>query len=443
MLEKIFLWNNVRFMISLAIQFYAVYLVLCIVFGKEQIAPKKLLVMYSLLTLVMVIGFILRVGTIINYVIGPLGIMAGAIFYKGNKIKYIFVAAALSIVIIILELGSGILLAFIGNNFISIIRTENQIVNIVNMLSNLLPLILVMIYYRLHTENQSREDTKLPLKSIMQLCIIPLLSGLSILLVWIIALNSSIEVYPLIITLLGFIIVICISFIRLYNKVAVNEKLRYEASLNNVQNKYYIALYENSKKEQQNTLEFQHNIKHNLLGIKGLLEEENILDALIELDQIIDIKSEVAEIFCNIGVIDAVINYNLHKAKQAQVTITTKTDIYSSLKVNGVYIANILGNLLDNALEACRHNMLAINKVINLSLVQQRSALFIVISNPYEQEIKMSKGLPLSSKRDFASSGIGLNSIKNLITQHKGTFNLTIENNKFSVEIILYDCMEI
>ncbi len=136
MIEVILSWNNIRFILSNIVEFYTVYLVLCIIFGKENIAPKRLLVLYLLLTAVLSISFISRLHYIINYTVETLGAMLGAIYCKGNKLKYIFVIIILNTIFLILEISVGLILSTILSASVDTVRHFNEIVDLNNLFSN-------------------------------------------------------------------------------------------------------------------------------------------------------------------------------------------------------------------------------------------------------------------------------------------------------------------
>ncbi len=142
---------------------------------------------------------------------------------------------------------------------------------------------------------------------------------------------------------------------------------------------------------------------------------------------------------CNVPIIDAIINYKLYEVRDTDIVINVQVSIYDRLAVENAHIANILGNLLDNAIYACKNNVG--EKLIEVSIRQLQNNLYVSIINSNEQEIKFKKGVPISSKRDGSQYGIGIKTIQNIVDIYNGMLDIEVHNNKFLIEILLFNCV--
>jgi len=111
-------------------------------------------------------------------------------------------------------------------------------------------------------------------------------------------------------------------------------------------------------------------------------------------------------------------------------------------------IAVILGNLLDNALEAVAN---APEKLITLDIEHSRQTLFIKAKNTfdgivaYAAENPRPQDLPLTRKTTGSSGGStagshghGLKNIARAVAKYDGRMNIAHEGGFFSVAILLY-----
>lgn len=124
-------------------------------------------------------------------------------------------------------------------------------------------------------------------------------------------------------------------------------------------------------------------------------------------------------------------------AKDNNIKLNTQVSIRKDMNLNDSDFVNILGNGLDNAIEACIKNTDTDKKYINCSISQKYNSLYINILNPYEEEITVKDNLPLSSKRED-NHGIGLKTIEKIANENDYIMNINMENNLFELEIIIF-----
>lgn len=95
-------------------------------------------------------------------------------------------------------------------------------------------------------------------------------------------------------------------------------------------------------------------------------------------------------------------------------------------------VTTIVGNLLDNAVEACEK---AKNRHIILKMHPFNGFTYLQISNTYAGEIKWDgKGRPISKKGQ--GHGIGLENVEKVLKNYNGAMQLIQEDAMFMVKII-------
>ena len=95
----------------------------------------------------------------------------------------------------------------------------------------------------------------------------------------------------------------------------------------------------------------------------------------------------------------------------------------------------LLGNLLENALEASRHVETGKRKITIKSVCSGGMILF-KISNTYAGTLLPNKnGLYLSTKH--TGSGIGLASVRSIVEQNQGRMEITHTDTQFIVTVML------
>ena len=95
----------------------------------------------------------------------------------------------------------------------------------------------------------------------------------------------------------------------------------------------------------------------------------------------------------------------------------------------------VLGNLLENAVDACSE-IIEDKKKITVRGKYEQSALFFEITNTYTGDLrKNTSGTLLSTKA--AGHGIGLNSVEHIANTMGGMLELDVHDNIFRASILL------
>ncbi|MEN8905792.1 MAG: ATP-binding protein [Clostridiales bacterium] len=206
------------------------------------------------------------------------------------------------------------------------------------------------------------------------------------------------------------------------------------------QNAYYLNQYLMTKEMYEESSKIQHDFKNILIGLKGKMERNENEKNTIEIDRIIG-NYEMKNIFCNSGniIIDSIINYKEQVAKKYQIPFSYELDIPSNLKLDTKIISVIMGNSLDNALEACQKFENS-DCYININIQYLNESLYVRIENPYIKKIhKNFRGDISTIKSNKKIHGIGLKNIKKTLEEINGILDISYENNLFQIEFVLFN----
>ncbi len=133
---------------------------------------------------------------------------------------------------------------------------------------------------------------------------------------------------------------------------------------------------------------------------------------------------------------DSVLNFKLQQAIDKNIEIKLKMAIPNEIEIKSFDIAIILGNLIDNAIDAvCK---LSEGRYIDIKIKYNSGRILIEISNPYNGEITKEKGNFVTTHKDKSNHGIGISNVKGVVKKYKGDMNIIFDNEKFSVYILMY-----
>ncbi len=428
-----------RFFSTNTLQYLAFHLLLSRIFDPKKYHKNWFSLAYLLALFTLCYSFFNGYSSPDNFIVisSLLMILLSVFLYEGAMFNKIFVVLTLNAIYICWEM-IGIIIIHAIFWFLPL-----QTVISINMYSlSIIQFISIKLYDSYITKNKDIEQLHQP-KS--HLIIIPLTSLMFLLILW--DMKSILQA-----PYLGHILII-IAIITNFNiyylinyRIIIQRMNSYrDNAIANEQIKYYTSLYNMLKTEQEEVLTLKHNIKYDLLSIKKAIEDGNNIQALKEIEEKLTITHNMNNFTCNIPIIDAIINYKLYEINEYNkkytnpITLDVKVVINGTLTINTTHLTNILGNLLDNSIEACKENFH--NKHIDLTIMSRQNSLYISVLNGIETPIKFKKGLPLSSKRTN-KHGIGLSTVKSFTKIYNGIFDIKVKNNIFHVELILFNCIK-
>ena len=118
-----------------------------------------------------------------------------------------------------------------------------------------------------------------------------------------------------------------------------------------------------------------------------------------------------------------------------QIRYMADGSLFSFINTGDLY--SLIGNALDNAIEAVSLIEDKDYRIISLNASKKFNFLSIHIENPCFSKINFVDGLPSTTKPDKNYHGFGLKSIKYISQKYGGDMTCKVENNTFSLDILI------
>lgn len=193
------------------------------------------------------------------------------------------------------------------------------------------------------------------------------------------------------------------------------------------------------KHDMKNTL----SVVLRLAAEKGESENEELQNYLSELNQAFD--SLDFRFKTGNSVIDTLLNMKYHEALRIVPDLQFEVKnllLPSDLVARSYDIGVILGNALDNAMEACRklkEKEPEAKTFLRLSSVRKDHLLIFKIENSFDGTLKRKReaGLFETDKADKKVHGIGLSNIKNTAEKYQGTMDYKIDGRVFILSVMI------
>lgn len=306
-----------------------------------------------------------------------------------------------------------------------------------------LPCILALILgYRKYINKKARHKTfKIPLRYtgiiLFILCGITLVSAflISATIDNIYGLLNQMIISQLVIAL------IIVSVIWLYNTI-LNHLENIEANkFKDIMLKRWEVQYQTAASSQKTISTLKHNMRFEYLSLASLLENGNIAEAKRDIIQKIGIIDSIVE--TGNSSIDTMLNYYQQKAQEhLNIDIELGLLIPKNLNLNASLTALILGNALENALDACWYISEEQRFIHVKAELTQLDELLITITNPYIIEPAFDDdGNLLTTKDDKSSHGLGLFSIREILPDEVGKMHYTYDKKTFKFLLLFYDVL--
>lgn len=215
---------------------------------------------------------------------------------------------------------------------------------------------------------------------------------------------------------------------------------RYEEYSMNYQNKLLKNQVEEVQHIYMTMRGWRHDYHSHLQSLKVKLNQGQIEEAakyLNELEEDLDDIHQLVE-SGNVNV-DAILNSKLSLAIEQDIDVNVKVAIPEKLPLSDIDCCVLLGNLIDNAIEACEK--VEENKFIRLYIGIYKKQLYMSITNATNEVVRKYDEEYISKKR--GNHGHGLKRINKVVEKYNGYINRKNEPGVFVCEIMLPNVHEI
>lgn len=184
----------------------------------------------------------------------------------------------------------------------------------------------------------------------------------------------------------------------------------------------------------------KHNMKNNLVSILAYAENRDYEKIIAFVNEILDTGGMVTTNISHSGniVIDSLISYWFMAAEQEKIEFSVDICVPMIMPFKGADICLILGNLLENAVEAAQK--VEGKRYIKIKIKYDKNNLLVFVSNSYRGTLIETKDHRLkSTKYNAENHGVGLPSVYRAATKYHGT--VVIDDSIpecFRIRVLLY-----
>lgn len=236
---------------------------------------------------------------------------------------------------------------------------------------------------------------------------------------------------------LHFIFIVCAVLITtflllntLYQRIKTDKHVldTFQGNLEK-QNQILQSLYNKNNKK-------IHDIKHIMLYISNCLDKGRVEEAQEQIFKYTNkLKGMEQKVWTSFPFLDFIINYKKKEMDEKGIIFKLEVDLYN-VPFGEAELGIVLGNLLDNAIEAAYQCELQ-KRSIYLKIGNLNHMFLLTLKNSSTKIPKIKDGKLLTTKRDYYAHGLGVESVKRIVKKYNGNISFQYDNEHFEVDILI------
>lgn len=179
---------------------------------------------------------------------------------------------------------------------------------------------------------------------------------------------------------------------------------------------------------------YKHDFHHHLQALKGQLEAGEVDRALAYIEQLDNQLMNVDTLLKTGNIsLDAILSAKIAQAKVENIAVTVKANVPDALTISDLELSIIIGNLLDNAIEACR--TVTGERFIRIFISMKGTMLYFSMLNAAGAKKKKTGSLFATHKDGV--HGFGLRRAEAILEEHGGWVKYNSEDGAFTSEFLV------
>ena len=195
--------------------------------------------------------------------------------------------------------------------------------------------------------------------------------------------------------------------------------------------RHELDIMKNSERRMQN---LRHDLRHHFIEMESLANQGKT-------DELCEYIHDMEETFADTKRIvhtgeyetDSLVNFLLADAQNRGIDISAGISMPEDLNISKFKINVILGNLLENAIEAAAKSK---DKKLVLKMNYAGGTILLIIKNTYSGNIIVENGM-VKSKNTAREHGIGLRSVRDIVEEQNGRMEIRTDGEWFITEIMI------
>lgn len=412
--------DTILYLLSNIFHIYSMFLFVKFIFDREDVSRIKELLFFTAYYLINSAAFLFGHNWLLNMVSNILPFFGITFLYKSSILKKVAATLGINISAIICD---------------TLVMTVQGLLGIhspffeLGFVSNIL--FIAAMNFLLHFKRKDKERySELPVLYYISIIFVPL--G-SIVIGHFTA--QSLDVVSAISA--AIILLINADVFYLYDTLTEMFHKKQENELIQFQNKAYLNQIHIMQESQLKIRCLKHDMDNHLIKMQDLLERQKYS----ELNKYLNgakqsIDTDVGVVDSGNESVDSILNYKLAQIKSMNVDTEYEVLVPENLSISLFDINIVLGNLVDNAIEALKAVREDESKKLIIKINSKQGYFKIYIANTFDGIVPADGS---SRKGDNFNHGLGLKSVLKTVEKYGGMLKTDTNGKMFEISVIMYE----
>jgi hypothetical protein len=352
------------------------------------------------------------------------------LFYEGQKTSKFFAALFFGILMICSDMICAVMLSMGGDIDISDILSYGLPRSLGLAISKTVQILLVKVAALIVKWKKDKKST-LELRKFVPILLCQIFSIILLYNIFMTAFDADdIMDIKLFFSILIIMYVNIIIF-WYYDKITSAYEYKRQNELTELKLEFQKDYYQLLEEHQQEIESLYHDIKKHVSAVKELHDKDFKTEAeqyVSKLEnKIIDIPKVLRT---SDSVVNALIMNELRKAKNKNIEVRLDINFSKAINIEPIDLCVLIGNTLDNAIEACLALPNESDRIIDLRILQDGCLILIDIKNPYDPAV-------IKISQNNRKRGYGLKNVRKVVQKYRGDIEIMNTDNVFHISIII------
>lgn len=229
----------------------------------------------------------------------------------------------------------------------------------------------------------------------------------------------------------------CVSL--LYGQVKQQRQVKFQSELSLQRQMWSLhrTQYEMSRESIEIINRKCHDLKHQVAALRHIQDpqrKEEVLDSLQSSVMIYDAVAQTGN-----EILDTILTEKSLICGKHEIALSCIADGKQLAFLDPVDLYTLVGNAMDNAIEAVLP-LPSAERFIRLRVQEKAGLVFLRLENPYQGDLQLRDGFPVTSKADQQNHGFGLKSIRDIGEKYQGVLSFSAEGGQFVLQIAFPIC---
>jgi Signal transduction histidine kinase regulating citrate/malate metabolism len=197
-----------------------------------------------------------------------------------------------------------------------------------------------------------------------------------------------------------------------------------------------VAVYKMLTEQYRQSERLRHDMKNHIIALSGLFQNKEWEKLSRYIKNMESVVLETGGDATGSKAVDALLYQKRKQAEQEQILWECDVQIPNGCGIDEFDLCVLFGNILDNALEACKRVQNRERRFVRIQAKTVKKCFFLEVKNSMDPA-RHGEKKEAPGQGNFREHGIGLFNINDTVRQYNGVTEIEAENGIFSISVLM------